>query len=233
MATDNQRVCQSAAWLSWLIAHSSKPAVFNAVAWPIVDDIRCHSRRRHRLQQSHCGGALALAALGIVIVAARWHWSDFAASDLLSAGGFIWLAVDASASMPRYRRDPRPDDGRAADWVNDERLYAILDEVVAHPAGRHGSGDTKDRATLQVAEIAAREACPRSNRLEFALHHGSALSSCRSSLRHAGLPLSPSDLGNSVTVAVFVGFALGKPIGVFTFSWLAVRSGIALRPADL
>jgi NhaA family Na+:H+ antiporter len=50
---------------------------------------------------------------------------------------------------------------------------------------------------------------------------------------NAGLPLSLSELGNSVTVAVFVGFALGKPIGVFTFSWLAVRSGIALRPADL
>ena len=43
-------------------------------------------------------------------------------------------------------------------WVNDERLYAMLDEVVAHPAGDHGSGDTKDRATLQVAEIDAREA---------------------------------------------------------------------------
>jgi len=34
-------------------------------------------------------------------------------------------------------------------------------------------------------------------------------------------------------VAVFVGFALGKPIGVLTFSWLAVRSGIAIRPPDL
>ena len=30
-----------------------------------------------------------------------------------------------------------------------------------------------------------------------------------------------------------MGFALGKPIGVLGFSWLAVRSGIALRPADL
>jgi NhaA family Na+:H+ antiporter len=32
---------------------------------------------------------------------------------------------------------------------------------------------------------------------------------------------------------VFVGFALGKPIGVLIFSWLAVRSGIATRPTDL
>jgi len=34
-------------------------------------------------------------------------------------------------------------------------------------------------------------------------------------------------------VAVFVGFALGKPVGILTFSWLAVRSGIAIRPPDL
>jgi NhaA family Na+:H+ antiporter len=41
------------------------------------------------------------------------------------------------------------------------------------------------------------------------------------------------DLSNSVTVAVFIGFVLGKPIGVLTFSWMAVRLGIAIRPAGL
>jgi Na+:H+ antiporter, NhaA family len=41
------------------------------------------------------------------------------------------------------------------------------------------------------------------------------------------------DLSNSVTVAVFVGLTLGKPIGVLAFSWLAVRSGIAIRPPEL
>jgi NhaA family Na+:H+ antiporter len=50
---------------------------------------------------------------------------------------------------------------------------------------------------------------------------------------NAGLPLASGDLGNAVTWAVFVGFALGKPIGILTFSWLAVRSGLAIRPADL
>ena len=42
-----------------------------------------------------------------------------------------------------------------------------------------------------------------------------------------------AELGNSVTMAVFVGFALGKPIGVLSFSWLAVRTGVAIRPQDL
>jgi NhaA family Na+:H+ antiporter len=34
-------------------------------------------------------------------------------------------------------------------------------------------------------------------------------------------------------VAVFVGFAFDKPVGVLTFSWLAVRTRIAKRAADL
>ena len=50
---------------------------------------------------------------------------------------------------------------------------------------------------------------------------------------NAGLPLSIGDLATSVTVAVFVGFVLGKPIGVLTFSSLVVRFGLATRPKDL
>jgi NhaA family Na+:H+ antiporter len=49
----------------------------------------------------------------------------------------------------------------------------------------------------------------------------------------AGLPLSSSDLGDAVTLAVFMGFAVGKPIGILAFCWLAVRTGITTRPADL
>ena len=50
---------------------------------------------------------------------------------------------------------------------------------------------------------------------------------------NAGVPISFRDLGNPITVAVVVGFVLGKPIGILSFSWLAVRTGIALRPPSL
>lgn len=179
-------------------------------------------------------GALALAVLGVGIVRAMTLVGFRGFPIYFLAGGFIWLAVDASGIHATITGVILGLMTPARRWVNDERLYAILDEVVAHPAGDHGSGDTKDRATLQVAEIAAREALSPVERLEFALHPwvGFVIMPLFA-FANAGLPLSLSDLGNSVTVAVFVGFALGKPIGVFTFSWLAVRSGIALRPADL
>jgi len=87
---------------------------------------------------------------------------------------------------------------------------------------------------LQVAEIAARETLSPVERLEMALHPwvGFVIMPLFA-FANAGLPLSFAHLGNSLTVAVFVGFALGKPIGVLTFSWLAVRTGIAMRPPDL
>lgn len=50
---------------------------------------------------------------------------------------------------------------------------------------------------------------------------------------NAGVPISAADLRDPIATAVFLGLALGKPLGVITFSWLAVRSGIAVRPPSL
>jgi NhaA family Na+:H+ antiporter len=149
-------------------------------------------------------------------------------------GGFIWFAVDASGIHPTITGVILGLMTPSRRWVSDERLYRILGQVLAHPAGNHGSGETKDRQTLQVAEIAARETLSPVERLEIVLHPWVAFVIMPLfAFANAGLPLSVADLWTSVTVAVFVGFALGKPIGVLTFSWLAVRSGIAIRPPDL
>ena len=96
------------------------------------------------------------------------------------------------------------------------------------------SGDTKDRRSLQEAEIAARETLSPIERLVIALHPwGGFIIMPLFAFPNAGIPLSASDFRNSVTVAVFAGFALGKSRGVFLFSWLAVQFHIAARPADL
>jgi NhaA family Na+:H+ antiporter len=178
--------------------------------------------------------ALALGALGIGVVRAMAVLGFRGFPLYFLVGGFIWLAVDASGIHATITGVVLGLMTPARRWVSDERLYAILGRVIAHPMGNQGSGDTKDRQTLQVAEIAARETLSPVERLEIGLHPwvGFVIMPLFA-FANAGLPLSLGDLGNSVTLAVFVGFVLGKPIGVVTFSWLAVRSGIALRPADL
>lgn len=179
-------------------------------------------------------GALALGALGIVLVRGMALIGIRSLALYSLAGAFVWLAVDASGIHATLTGVVLGLMTPARRWVTDERLYGILNQVVAHPAGDHGSGDTKDRRTLQMAEIAAREALSPVERLEIQLHPWVAFVIMPLfAFANAGLPLSSEGLGSSVTLAVFVGFALGKPIGVLSFTWLAVRTGIAVRSPDL
>lgn len=178
--------------------------------------------------------ALALGALGIAIVRALGFTGFRRFPIYFLVGALIWLAVDASGIHATVTGVILGLITPARRWVSDDRLYAILSRVVAHPSNEEGSGDTRDRKTLQVAEIAARETLSPAERLEFALHPwvGFVIMPLFA-FANAGLPLSLAEPGSSVTFAVFIGFAIGKPAGVLIFSWLAVRSGVAMRPPDL
>lgn len=170
--------------------------------------------------------------LAIVGAMAKFGFRGFPLYILV--GGLIWLAVDASGIHATVTGVILGLMTPARRWVSDERLYAILGQVIAHPTSDESSADTKDRQTLQVAEIAARETLSPVERLEIALHPWvSFVIMPLFAFANAGVPLALSNLGSSVTVAVFCGFVLGKPVGVLLFSWLAVRSRIAIRPPDL
>ena len=179
-------------------------------------------------------GALALGLLGIAVIRFMALAGIRSISIYFLVGGFIWFAVDASGIHATITGVVLGLMTPARRWVSDERLYAVLSRVIAHPASEEGSGDTKDRQTLQVAEIAARETLSPVERLEFALHPwvGFAIMPLFA-FANAGLPLSLGEIGSGVTLAVFVGFVFGKPVGILAFSWLAVRLGIAIRPPDL
>jgi NhaA family Na+:H+ antiporter len=179
-------------------------------------------------------GALALAALGIGLVRAAALAGFRRFPVYVVTGICIWLAVDASGIHATITGVVLGLMTPARRWVSDERLYAILGQVVAHPTKTEGTADTKDRETLQVAEFAVRETLSPVERLEIALQPWVGfLVMPLFALANAGLPLSAGEIGNPVTLAVFVGFVLGKPIGVLAFSWLAVRANIAIRPPEL
>ncbi len=179
-------------------------------------------------------GALAWGAFGVAVVPALTRLGVRNTAIYVLVGVFIWFAVDASGIHATITGVILGLLTPARRWVSDERLYAILGKVVAHPASHEGSGETKDRESLHVAEVAARETLAPVERLEMMLHPwvGFVIMPLFA-LANAGVPLLTGDLRNPVMVAVFIGFVLGKPAGVLSFSWLAVRSGIARRPPDL
>ncbi|MEQ8662333.1 MAG: Na+/H+ antiporter NhaA [Gammaproteobacteria bacterium] len=178
--------------------------------------------------------ALALAALGIALVylMARLGFRGFPVFFLV--GGGIWMAIDASGIHATVTGVILGLMTPARRWVSDDRLYAILAQVVAHPDSQEGAGDTRNRGTLQLAEVAARESLSPVERLEIGLHPwvGFVIMPLFA-LANAGVTLSAEGLDVSIVVAVVLGFAVGKPLGVLSLAWLAVRVGIATRPPEL
>ena len=179
--------------------------------------------------------ALALGALAVVAVRVMALLGVRSVTLYVLMGAAVWLAVDASGIHATITGVILGLMTPARRWVDDDRLYAILDRVISHPAEQDlGSGDTKDRETLRLAEIAARESLSPVERLEMGLHPWVVfIIMPLFALANAGVALSLADMFDSLTLAVFLGFALGKPIGVLGFTWIAVRLGIARRPDDL
>lgn len=231
MATDTAFVIGCLALLGSRIPHNLRVFMLSLA---IVDDIGAILVVAIGYSSQINWSALALGALSLALVRvlALAGFRGFPVYFLV--GGLSWFAVDASGIHATITGVVLGLMTPARRWVSDERLYAILSQVVAHPADGNNGGHTPDRNTLQAAEVAARETLSPVERLELALHPwvGFVIMPLFA-LANAGLPLSWADLGNPVTLAVFVGFTLGKPVGILAFSWLAVRLGIALRPPDL
>lgn len=177
---------------------------------------------------------LALAALGLGATRAMAMLGFRGFPLYVGVGVLVWLAVDASGIHATITGVVLGLMTPARRWVDDKRLYAILGQVIAYPASSESSRNTKDRQTLQMAEIAVRETLSPVERLEIALHPWVGFFIMPLfAFANAGLPLALDDLGNPVSVAIFAGFVLGKPVGVLLFSWLAVRLRIAIRPPEL
>ncbi len=178
--------------------------------------------------------AVAMVAVGIAVVYAMalLGFRGFPIYFLVGIG--IWFAMDASGIHATVTGVILGMMAPARRWVGDDRLYAILTQVVAHPASTEAAGRTKDRETLLAAEIAARESLSPVERLEMGLHPwvGFVIMPLFA-FANAGVPLSMDNVGGPVTMAVVVAFAVGKPVGILTFSWAAVRAGIAARPTEL
>ena len=231
MATDTAFVIGCLALLGTRVPHTLRLFLLSLA---IVDDIGAILVVAIGYSHAIAWPALVLAATGLGALRLMSVTGIRSITAYCAAGSLVWLAFDASGIhatltgvllgllTPTHR------------WVSDKRLYAILGRVIANPSSSESSGKTQDRETLQAAETAARETLSPAERIQIALHPWVGfLVMPVFALANAGLPLHSGDLGDALTMAVLVGLALGKPIGVLAFTWLAVRLGIAIRPPEL
>jgi NhaA family Na+:H+ antiporter len=178
--------------------------------------------------------ALALGLLGLVVVEGTARIGIRSVPVFFLLGGMIWLCFDASGVHPTIVGVVLGLMTPTHGWVSDERLRAILGRVLSYPIGAHWSGDTTERRDLRRAGAAATEALSPVERLETMLHPwvGFAIMPIFA-LANAGVAISGAHVGQPVSVAILAGLVFGKPIGVLTFSWLAVRFGLATRALGL
>jgi NhaA family Na+:H+ antiporter len=89
-------------------------------------------------------------------------------------------------------------------------------------------------AVLRQMERAARGSIAPLERFETGLHPGVGFVIMPLfALANAGVRFELADLAEPVAVAVMMGLVVGKPIGVFLFSWIAVKSGLARLPSGV
>lgn len=178
--------------------------------------------------------ALGMAGIGLLAVVGIRRLGIRDLFTYFAVGALIWLAMDSSGMHPTLVGVVLGLMTPAHSWVSDDRLRAILHRVLAYPPGAHWSGDTEDRSDLRRAGVATQEALSPIERLEIRLHPWVAFVIMPLfALANAGLPLVPDTVDGGIVVAIVAGFVLGKPIGILSFSFVAVSLGLAIRPAGL
>ncbi|MDM7859416.1 Na+/H+ antiporter NhaA [Alteromonas sp. ASW11-36] len=150
------------------------------------------------------------------------------------AGTCIWVLVDASGIHPTVTGVVLGLMTPTIRWVTDERLHNIVASIWTTSAKVRENRSFSHSTLLNTMEAAAREALSPVERLEHILHPwvGFVVMPLFA-FANAGIPIVFSDLSLAVISAVFLGFVVGKPVGICFFIWLALRAGVAERPPDL
>ncbi|WP_259781003.1 Na+/H+ antiporter NhaA [Aestuariispira ectoiniformans] len=185
------------------------------------------------------GGPLNWAAVGasifgLAVVAGCARFGIRNISIYVLLGGIVWLCLDASGIHATIAGVLLGLMTPTLVWVSDSRLRAILGRTLANPQGDHWSGDTAERHDLRRAGKAVTESLSPVERLEIALHPwvGFVVMPVFA-LANTGVAVSTVDFGQVVSIAIFTGLVIGKPVGVLGFTWLAVHLRLAVRSQGL
>jgi Na+:H+ antiporter, NhaA family len=178
--------------------------------------------------------AILLAMSGLALMAGLTRLGIRGIAIFFLMGGAVWLCVDQSGIHPTVTGVVLGLMTPTGVWISDTRLRGMLERVLSYPKGEHWSGDTAERNDLRRAGVAITESLSPLERLEMMFHPWASFAIMPIfALANAGVAISLGDIGQPISLAIFSGLVIGKPIGVMAFSWLFVRLGFATQPAEL
>jgi len=121
-------------------------------------------------------------------------------------------------------------------WIGEKTLVEVLADYWDGVQERGDQPEQKEspQVNLEQLEFVARESLSPLHRLEMGLHPWVAFAVMPIfALANAGVELQAEALRNSVTTAVAAGLAIGKPLGIFAFCFVAVKLGLTRLPAGV
>lgn len=120
-------------------------------------------------------------------------------------------------------------------WVGTPGFPKVLTTVLERLVKNSGESTQKHRyEALSLLATTAREGASLLERLEIGLHPWVAfLILPLFALANAGVDVDVVGLQSPVAIAVATGLALGKPVGIVLFSWIAIQLGIARLPSEV
>jgi NhaA family Na+:H+ antiporter len=177
---------------------------------------------------------LALSAGGIGVV---WTLEKLGVRSVpvyVMAGFVVWLGFHESGVHATMAGVILGLMTPTRSWVSAQRLRGMTQQVDRYLHGERWNSPGQRRAMLREMEIAARETISPLERLENTVHPWQSFAIIPLfGLANAGVPIEPGAFLNPIAVAVALGLAVGKPLGIVLVSWLAVRAGVARLPAEL
>jgi NhaA family Na+:H+ antiporter len=151
------------------------------------------------------------------------------------AGAAIWLAFYKSGIHPTVAGVVIGLLTPARPWFAESSLIQVVERVAERLRADHAAGDLAhhEEAAKLVAHT-ARETVSPLDRLEKMMHPWVAFGIMPLfAFANAGVQIELPAIADPIAFAVAVALFVGKPVGIMTFSWVAVKAGLAKLPTGV
>lgn len=173
--------------------------------------------------------AAAAGGFGVVYGLNRAGLRPIAAYVIL--GALIWLCTLKAGIHPTVAGALLGLLTPAQAWLGDTTLVEVARRAIARLEGSEPKPDPERHEAAMALSYAATETVSPLERLERALHPWVSFAIMPVfALANAAVPISVEGLAHPIAIAVALGLALGKPLGILGASWLVIRLGWARLP---